>query len=263
MGHTIEPSPFELRELVHSKHDGGDLAQYGRATRMRLRFGYYTPDEAYEALVARLVGPGCTWLDVGCGRELFPNNRRLSHALAGRCALLVGLDPDETIEENPFVHWRVRSSIGEFRSDLAFDLVTLRMVAEHITDPDAAVASLARVTKPGGKVVLYSVNKWSPISIVSRIVPFGLHHPIKRRLWNTEEKDTFPVAYRMNTRRRLRELFEAQGFRESGFLRLDDCKTFANTRLLHFLELSAWRVFKGLGFSYPENCLLGVYDRVG
>jgi SAM-dependent methyltransferase len=262
---AIAPSPAELREVVRLKHDHDDISRYGWATRMRLRFEYFTPDELYEATVARLVTPGCAWIDVGCGRRVFPNNPVLAKALAERCALLVGVDPDATIEENPLVHEKARCLIDDYQADRAFDLITLRMVAEHIADPDKAVASLARLTAPGGRVVIYTVNRWSPVPIASRVIPFGLHYPIKRRLWgggNEDEKDTFPVVYKMNTRRHLRRHLEAHGFREESFTHLDDCRTLSRFRAGLWLELSTRRALRALGLTYPENCLLGVYQKV-
>ena len=248
----------DLRELVRLKHDG-DSAQYGWATRMRLRFDYFTPDEVYEATVKKLVTPSCAWLDVGSGRNVLPNNPQLAQQLADRSGVLVGVDPDATIEENTVVHERVRLPIEAYDSDRLFDVVTLRMVAEHVTNPSATLTALARLTRPGGVVVVYTVNQWAPASIAARVVPFGLHHAIKHWLWKTEEKDTFPVAFRMNTRTKLRRLFEAHGFRELSFSYLDDCRTFANTRALLYLELAARSVLKTVGVTYPENCLLGVY----
>src|SRR5947208_2800014 len=82
-----------------------------------------------------------------------------------------------------------------------------------------------RPARPGGKVVAYTVNRWSPVSLAAKAIPFGLHHAFKRALWRTEERDTFPVAYRMNTRGALRRAFGAHGFREAGFAYLDDCRT--------------------------------------
>jgi SAM-dependent methyltransferase len=256
------PSPAQLFELVRLRH-GGDPDHYGWATRMRLRFGYFTPDEVYEATVAQLVTTGCAWLEVGCGRDIFPNNRALARSLADRCATLVGVDPDPTIEGNPFLHQRVRCPLDEFQSSQPFDVVTMRMVAEHIIDPESAVVALARLIKPGSQVVVYTVNRWSPVSLLSLAIPFRFHHPIKHALWKTEEKDTFPIAYRMNTRRQLRRLFEEHGFREASFAYLDDCRTFANTRPLHFLELSLRRLLRSIGLRYPENCLLGIYELMG
>jgi hypothetical protein len=88
-----------------------------------------------------------------------------------------------------------------------------------------------------------------------------VHHPIKQLVWGGEERDTFPVCYRMNTRRALRWVFESAGFQERGFQKLDDLSAFGRFRWLNFGELCAWRLLKSLGFHYPENCLLGIYQR--
>jgi hypothetical protein len=40
----------------------------------------------YEAVVAKLVRPESQWLDVGCGRGVFPSNPRLAQTLAKRCS---------------------------------------------------------------------------------------------------------------------------------------------------------------------------------
>jgi 2-polyprenyl-3-methyl-5-hydroxy-6-metoxy-1,4-benzoquinol methylase len=250
----------ELQEMFRLRHD--PLDRVGWAPRMRLRFNYFSPDEYYEAVVNKLVTANGTWLDVGCGRYVFPSNIRLARMLSKRCGLLVGVDPDPTIDENTVIHSRSKTSIEHFHTDHTFDLVTLRMVAEHIANPQAALSSLARLTKPGGKVVIYTINRWSPVPIITWITPFKSHHPIKRFLWEAEEKDTFPVSYRMNTRKELRKLFEMAGFRERHFAYLDDCRSLARFRPTLFLELSCRTVLRSLRIRYPENCLLGVYERL-
>lgn len=261
MATDLAPSCADLEDVFRMKH--GDPAATGPGPRRRHRSGYFTPDDHYEALVARLVAPGCAWVDVGGGRELFPTNPALARQLADRAALLVGVDPSANIDENPYVHERVRSTIEEFDGGGKFDLATLRMVAEHIAAPERAVAALCRALRPGGRAVVYTINRWTPVALASWLIPFGLHHPIKRLLWQTEEKDTFPVAYRMNTRRALRDLFAAQGMTESTFVYLDDCRSLARFGVLNALELRLWGGLRRLGCRYPENCLLGVYEKSG
>jgi SAM-dependent methyltransferase len=250
-----------LRALFESRY-GSDLSVTGWGPRIRACFGYFTPEDYYEALVSKLVTRSSAWLDVGCGRNVFPSNVTLARTLADRCRLLVGVDPDDTIRENTLVHRRVQQPIEDFNSEERFDVVTLRMVAEHVTDPDRTVATLARVTGVGGVVVIYTINRWSPVSLITWLAPFSLHHPVKRLLWQTEAKDTFPVAYRMNTRSALRALFGRHGFREAHFAYLDDCRSFQRFRATLILELGLWRCLRALGITYPENCLLGVYARV-
>ncbi len=236
----------DLQQVFDLKYGQGQDVGWG--PRLRLRFKYFNPDDYYEAMVAKLVGEGCAWVDLGCGRELFPDNQKLARVLADRCETLVGVDPDATLEENQFVHQRARSRIEDFQTEQRFMVITLRMVVEHITEPE--------------KVVVFTVNQWSPLALLARLIPFRFHHALKNLVWRTEEKDTFPVAYRMNTRERLAQLFGEHGFKERYFTYLDDCRTSARFRLGQLLELACWRVLKALGLRYPENCLLGVYERL-
>jgi 2-polyprenyl-3-methyl-5-hydroxy-6-metoxy-1,4-benzoquinol methylase len=256
---AVKPSRAELETVFRQKH--GDPTKTGWGPRTRFSFSYFTPDEYYEAVVSKLVASGCSWVDVGGGRDVFPDNPALATELAARYRRLAAVDPSDTVEENQFAHQRVRARIEDFTSSEPFDLATLRMVAEHIDVPEQSVASLARLVKPKGMVVVYTVNKWSLISLASWLTPFRLHHAVKHLLWKTEEKDTFPVVYKMNTRRRLQVLFHQAGFREQHFAYLDDCRTFHRFRVLNYLEMSLWRVLQTVGCHYPETCLLGVYQR--
>jgi SAM-dependent methyltransferase len=259
--HGAGPTKQDVEEVFCRKYDGP--SGLGPNPRLWRRHGYFLPDEFYEAAVARLVAPTTRWLDAGCGRDLFPHNPALADELARRCALLVGLDPDANVLDNRWVHEAVRGTLHDYHPSATFDLVTLRMVAEHVAETEELVADLARLTAPGGKVVVYTPWVWSPAALLARAVPFGLHHAVKRLLWRTEERDTFPVAYRMNGRGRLAHLFEGAGFAEGYFARLADCRLFARFRPLHRAELGLWRLTRRLRLGYPECCLLGVYERRG
>jgi 2-polyprenyl-3-methyl-5-hydroxy-6-metoxy-1,4-benzoquinol methylase len=260
MGKIKPPSDQELQDLFRLKYGEPDEGAWGPS--MRRRFGYYTPDDYYEALLNRFVRPGCTWLDVGCGRDIFPSNQALARILSRRCGLLVGVDPDATLEKNTFVHEKVRSTLDDYRSEHIFDLVTLRMVAEHVEDPPRMVKSLSRCTRSTGLVVIYTVNRFSPIPLITSLVPFRLHHPVKQVLWRSERRDTFPTSFRMNTRRRLRQLLTVAGFEEVLFTRLDDCRTFSGFRPLQFAELMLRTLCHAMRIPYPEYCLLAVYQKL-
>lgn len=256
----LPPSDTALRKLFRLKY--GDEISTGWGPAMRLRAKYFNPDDHYEAMVDGLVTPETSWLDVGCGRRVFPSNRALARQLSERCRLLVGLDPDITIEENPFVHERVRSSLEAYApGDRRFDLVTARMVAEHVEAPAAFAAALARCLRPGGLAVIYTVDARSPVPILTRVVPFALHHTLKRLIWDVERRDTFPTRFRMNSRLRLKAIMTRAGFDEALFLRLDDCRTFSSFRMLLRLELALRTALHRLGIGHPEACLLGVYRR--
>ncbi len=248
----------DVERTFRLKH--GSLSSVGWSPRLQQTFDYFTPDDHYEALVAKLVQRGTRWLDVGCGRKVLPSNPRLAQILASRCRLLVGVDPCDTLDENPYVHVKVKQPIEDFYTDDPFDVVTLRMVAEHIENPRKALASLSRVTRPGGLVVVYTVNKWSPVSVIARLVPLRFHHGVKRLFWRVEARDTHPVVYRMNSKRRLTEIFLAAGFRKRYFACLDDCRASGRFQRLQYFELSCRLLLRRCTLPYPESCLLAVFE---
>lgn len=251
----------QAQREVYRLKTGGSGVQ-GWSPRLRQWFGYFTPDECYEALLHRLISSDTEWLDVGCGHGLFPSNKPLSEMLSTRCRLLVGVDPSPNIDNNKLVHEKAKCTIEQYRTDRQFDVISLRMVAEHIPDPEAAIAAFTRLTKLNGRVVIYTVSRWALSSLVAAASPMAFHHFAKRILWGTKPEDTFPTVYRMNTRSRLRRLFESGGFQEEEFLFLDDCRSLAKWRLGTAVELSVWRALRSIGLLYFDICVLGVYRKV-
>lgn len=256
---TILPTAADLGRLFALKY--GDPATTGPNPRRRLAHHYFLPADHYEAAVRNAVLEGGDWLDVGGGSSPFPDNPKLAAELAARTGRFVGVDPSDNVFDNPYTREKHKLFIEEYTASAPFDLATLRMVAEHVTDPAAVIGALGRLVKPGGLVVIFTVDLWSPITLVSRLVPFDLHYPVKKFLWGGEEKDTFPTAYLMNTRRELKKLFARGGFRESEFAWVDDCAALSRFPRLNTLELVARTALRTVGLRYPECNLLGVYER--
>lgn len=92
-------------------------------------------------------------LDVGCGgpalaRDEDPN-----------CGRLVGLDLWPEPDERPGVSYRQLNTDGTFPfQDAAFGAVRGLFVLEHVADLSLFVRELARVTRPGGRVVLVTTH---------------------------------------------------------------------------------------------------------
>lgn len=256
---ALTPDRAELMAVFDMKYRRQPELGWGPKT--RLRFGYFNPDDYYEAVVAKLVKEGCWWADVGCGRDIFPSNAPLARLLADRSAFLFGIDPDPNIRENPYITEGFEGLVENCGTRYRFDVITLRMVAEHISDPQRSVGKLAELTKPGGVVVVYTPNRFAPMSLLAALVPNQLHHRFKRLIWDAEERDTFPTEFKLNTRDALAEHFGAHGMQEVYFAYLDDCRTFSAFRALSLLELCVQKALRSIGARYPENCLLGVYRK--
>ena len=253
------PSREELLAIFERKYRRAAVMGWG--PKMRLDFGYFNPDDHYEAIVARLVKPETWWADIGCGRDIFPSNPDLAKELSARAAFVFGIDPDPNIQQNTLIREAFEGMVEDCDTAHRFDLITLRMVAEHIVDPDRTVAKLAQLAKPGGLVVVYTPNKWAPVSVLAALVPNRFHYRIKRLFWGGEERDTFPTAFKLNTRATLSHYFQRHGMAEVFFAHLDDCRTFNNFRRLNYMELTVQRFLHSKGWNYPENCLLGVYRK--
>ncbi|HEX5068652.1 MAG TPA: class I SAM-dependent methyltransferase [Vicinamibacterales bacterium] len=253
------PTSAELESLWVEKY-GRPESKKGLLAR-RWQHRYFLPADVYEALVVGLVRDGDRWLDVGGGEGIFPHNPASEKKLVARCARVVAVDPSDNIHNNRSAHETVQSLVEDYHPQEPFNLVTMRMVVEHVPDPGSFVNALARLVKPGGVAVIFTVGLWSPVTVISRVMPFRFHHAIKQHFWGSDPEGTFPTHYRMNTRASLRRQFESAGFSEQLFARTDDLSVFAGLKGLNRLDLFTWRAFKALGMPYPERNVLAVYRR--
>ena len=149
-----------------------------------------------------------------------------------------------------------------YSSSKKFNLATFRMVAEHVDDPQAVLKKLNEIMEPNGLVVIYTINKYCPVPIVTKFTPFSIHFKIKKLIWDGEEADTFPVAYKMNTRKALDTLFTEHGFVEDNFQYADDLSVFLKFNFLSHMELLLWKALSTFNIRYPENNLIGIYRKI-
>jgi hypothetical protein len=115
---------------------------------------------------------------------------------------------------------------------------------------------VASLLKPSGLAVIYTPYKWAPMSIAASITPFGLHNPLKRVLWNSEARDTFPTQYKLNTRSDIERHAHSAGLKIAFFERLDDCRISNSYRWLNRIELWTRKGLRTIGLPYPEACIV-------
>jgi 2-polyprenyl-6-hydroxyphenyl methylase/3-demethylubiquinone-9 3-methyltransferase len=126
-------------------------------------------------------------LDVGCGGGL------LCEAFVHAGAQVTGIDLAEGMIEVAKLHaaeqalsidYRVADAETEaVKQAGAFDVVTCMEMLEHVPSPDATVATLARLVRPGGSVFISTINrnlKSFLLAIVGaeyvmKLIPRGTH----------------------------------------------------------------------------------------
>jgi 2-polyprenyl-6-hydroxyphenyl methylase / 3-demethylubiquinone-9 3-methyltransferase len=143
----------------------------------------------YIDLAAGLSGARA--LDVGCGGGI------LAEAMARAGARVLGIDLSQSVLDVAELHALESSVAVEYRAvaaeDLAleqpgaFDLVTCMEMLEHVPDPKASLTALATLVKPGGSVVVSTLNRKAKafaVAIVgaeyiARMLPRGTHEYLK------------------------------------------------------------------------------------
>jgi 2-polyprenyl-6-hydroxyphenyl methylase/3-demethylubiquinone-9 3-methyltransferase len=173
--------------------------------------------------VERAVGlAGTATLDVGCGGGI------LSEAMARAGAQVLGIDLSRAVLDVAELHALEAGIRVDYRAILAeelaaerpaaFDLVTCMEMLEHVPDPAATVEALAALARPGGHVIVSTLNR-KPLAFavaivgaeyIARVLPRGTHEYMKfirpselarwGRAAGLELKDLTGIAYNPLTR---------------------------------------------------------------
>lgn len=162
--------------------------------------------DRFARAIAGASSAGITVLDAGCG-----SGRVFQYRLPRPARLVVGLDRTVHAAGNPNIDQAVRGDLGRLPfGDGVFDLVISSHVAEHLTEPELVFAELARVLRPGGRLLILTPNRWHYVTLAARLLPHGFHLRFNRSR-GVDERDVFPTVYRANTAGRLRALLERAG----------------------------------------------------
>jgi SAM-dependent methyltransferase len=164
-------------------------------------------------IVSRLVNESltssdATALDAGCGR------RSLLASFRPRIRELVGLDVHAPAKMPRGLDRFVRADVctdGDAFPGESFDLVLSSFTVEHLADPPAAFRNLYRWLKPGGSVVLSTVNRNHPLVGAYLSLSPRLRHRLQRFV-KYSEADAHPVVGAANRPDDLRRALEQAGF---------------------------------------------------
>ncbi len=163
MPHTVEMPP-----------PGGQFGPDVYATWRGSSLGEIT-ETLERRLILRLTGPlqGRSVLDVGCG----DGTLALVAAQHG-AARVAGCDPDprmiaraiaQAARGNATIELAVARSQALPFADDSFDVVTCITVLAFVPDAAGAIREMARVLRPGGRLVIGDLGRWSCWAVRRRI----------------------------------------------------------------------------------------------
>jgi len=225
------PDPMPIPRHGLDQHYKVDPAEYF-ATHDRdakLVRSQHLLDEA-----AGLLGRKGALLDVGAGRGEMLRAARESGWEA------TGIEPSPTFADyaaayagckvicRPIEEWHFGAG--------TFDVVILSAILEHLYNPDATMAAVSRVLRPGGALYLEVPNERGLFYLTG-----DMYHRVRRTGWTIHLSPTFPPYHVFGfSPRSLRMLLRK-----------------------HQLEPSVWRIFGG-GFGTPRvEGLRGRIEHVG
>jgi len=167
------------------------------------------PAEVFLRRLKALGGPDRSLLEMGCGRSA-----GFLRTLSGSYGTLYGFDPEVPA---PLQEGNLRLAPGFAEKidlkDESVDVLISIDVVEHLADPKKAFQEFMRVLRPGGRILAITPNKSHPPLFAARMLSHGVRQKINGLVTGTEDEDTFPTFYRLNTVPSFHRLAEELGLK--------------------------------------------------
>lgn len=213
--------------------------------------GYKHRWEIYEMIIINSITKNTVWLDIGCGKnELVANFGKKAKQSIG-----VDILNDKDRADAPFLLADLRNI--PFPSGYA-NLITLRLVVEHLEKVPEDFSEICRLLVPGGKLIILTTNSLSPIIFLPRLLPYRLKSWIIQKLFDVDSREIFPTYHRFNTPHKM-----AKGFTEMVLLRLDYLEQVPLDKPFLALLFGLWYTFAKISiFKYFRSNLLAVFQKI-
>ena len=176
----------------------------------------------YENIIRPYLARPINILDIGAGTY------DLSPSRLDRIACIHGVDPDSRIKENLNIDVPFVGTVEEAHyAPQYFDLISSRFVFEHVLDPIGVLNKIYTWLKPGGKVVILTVNKFHYYAILNRL----LSEKVAGHLTSKKQRDVFPTHYNFNNPFRIAQIVCQSSFGSQSDVRCTLCEKYLYSSL--------------------------------
>ena len=186
--------------------------------------GYTSVDGTVEfyGRLNSIIDESKTVLDFGAGRAAWFEDdpchyRRSLRNIRERAGKVVGCDIDDAIFQNNSVDEQVKINLGERLpfEDHSFDVIVSDYTFEHIANPSEVADEFHRILRPGGWICARTPNKYSYISVLTRLIK-NTHHAgvLKYAQTKRKEIDVFPTTFLLNSKGDVSKYFDSSRYKD-------------------------------------------------
>jgi SAM-dependent methyltransferase len=219
---------------------------------------------AYARALSTELARATSWLDLGCGHDFLPPFVDQTSVFTTRANLaVVGIDADrDALARHERLRHRVHGDIQRlpFRAG-SFDLATANMVVEHVEQPALLFDEIARVLRPGGRLLLHTPNADGYTTRLTRLIPGRLLGPLAGVLSGRQAVDVYPTHYHANTETTLTRMLNGSRWRLERLDFVESSAQFAQVPPAAVVELTAIRAFRSARWQRLRACLLVLAER--
>lgn len=142
-----------------------------------------------------------------------------------------------------------------------FSCITAEWMFEHLPDKAAAIAELARVLKPGGRILILTTNAHSPLAWLARLFPKSGSR-FRRSSLGIDERGTWNTHHAHNSIGELSRCMSEQGLHRVEFYRISHIEYyFIHLGILRLLSKLYDAVFRLPPLSLLSNAFLIVFEK--
>jgi SAM-dependent methyltransferase len=203
-----------------------------------------------------------TVLDIGAGRGSWYHldgceYRKNLRTIRGKVKEYICADIDEAVLENPTSDRNLVISKNRVPlEDRSVDLIVSDYVLEHVLDVGTFKEEISRLLKPGGYFCARTPHGLHYVSVFARLIRNSRHSKVLRFIQpERNARDVFPTAYKLNTLRRVHDLFP--DWQNYSYLHASEPQYFFGSRpgyaLFVFLHALLPKPLKGNVFIFLRN----------